>query len=204
MGMETYDEVYSRPEFYWGKEPNSLCKHAVQLMGTLNKGKVIDLGCGEGKDVIHFARNGFDAVGVDVSVPGLQKAERWADQEGLRIQTLRANLDEFCLTEMFNLVYSSGTLTYISPTLRQEKFRNYKEHTNVGGLNVFNAFVEKLFIETAPDWGVDEYFYRSGDLLSFYWDWEIVLFEEVIFDCNSSGVPHKHAMDVMVARKIKN
>ena len=201
--METYDAVYSKPEFYWGQEPNNLCKHAIELIAIENNGKVIDLGCGEGKDIIHFSRNGFHAVGVDVSEHGLQKAQRWAKQEGFGIKTVQANLDEFSLTEIFDVVYSSGTLTYISPTLRQDKFRNYKEHTNVGGLNVFNVFVEKPFIETAPDWESDEYFYRSGDLLTYYWDWEIISFEEIIFDCNSSGVPHKHAMDVMFAKKIK-
>ncbi|SHJ72976.1 methyltransferase domain-containing protein [Alicyclobacillus tolerans] len=201
MAMETYDEVYSKPEFYWGQEPNNLCKRAVKLIEA--KGKVIDLGCGEGKDMIHFARNGFDAVGVDLSKPGLQKAEKWAEKEGLQVATVQANINEFNLTAMFDVVYSSGTLTYIVPTLRHDMFMNYKEHTNVGGFNVFNVFVEKPFIETAPDWGTDEYFYRSGDLLSFYWDWEIISFEEVIFDCNSSGVPHKHAMDVMIARKTK-
>jgi len=69
-------------------------------------------------------------------------------------------------------------------------------------LNVFNVFVEKPFIEPAPDWGNDEYFYRSGDLLNYYWDWEIISFQEVIFDCNSSGVPHRHATNIMVARRI--
>jgi tellurite methyltransferase len=200
--MKSYDEVYSKDEFYWRREPNQLCKRAVELVTSENKGKIIELSCGEGKDIIHFARNGFDTVGVDVSQPGLQKAQKWADQEGLTIKTVQANLNEFNLTEMFDIVYSSGTLTYLSPSLREEKFKNYKEHTNIGGLNVFNVFVEKPFIETAPDWGTDEYFYRSGDLLNYYWDWEIISFEEIIFDCNSSGVPHKHAMNIMIARKV--
>lgn len=62
------------------------------------------------------------------------------------------------------------------------------------------VFVEKPFLATPPDWGIDEHFYISGELLTYYWDWEIVKFEETIFDCNSGGVPHKHAMDVMIAR----
>lgn len=201
--MESYDEVYGKPEFYWGQEPNSLCKHTVELLSSGHKGKVIDLGCGEGKDIIHFARNGFSAVGVDISEPGLKKAQQWALREGLQIKTLQATLDEFSLTEMYDVVYSSGTLTYISPTLREEKFQNYKGHTSVGGLNVLNAFVEKPFIETPPDWGTEECFYRSGDLLKYYWDWEIVAFEEIVFDCTSSGVPHKHAMDIMIAKRIQ-
>ncbi|WP_067621524.1 SAM-dependent methyltransferase [Alicyclobacillus acidiphilus] len=202
MSMETYDEVYRKPEFYWGKEPNELCRMAIDACG-LRGGNVIDLGCGEGKDMIHFAKHGFRSVGVDVSLPGLEKAERWAAEEGLAITTIHAHLDDFALSEMYDMVYSSGALTYLHPQRRDEKFENYKACTRVGGLNVFNAFVEKPFLETPPDWGTDEYFYRSGDLLRYYWDWEILAFEEVIFDCNSSGVPHKHAMDVLIARRIR-
>lgn len=161
----------------------------------------MDLGCGEGKDIIHFAKQGMSAMGVDISQPRLAKAQRWAMKEGLTIGTVHADITDFRYVETYDVAYSSGSLTYIPPHTRQEAFDNYKQHTRPGGLNAFNAFVEKPFIATAPDWGTHEYFYRSGDLLQFYWDWEIVSFSEVIFDCNSSGVPHRHAMDVMIARK---
>ena len=99
------------------------------------------------------------------------------------------------------MVYSSGSLTYLPLNLRSEIFDNYKAHTKLGGINAFNAFVEKPFIQTAPDWGDEEYFYRSGDLLQMYWDWEILSFSEIIFDCESGGTPHRHAMDILIARK---
>lgn len=35
-----------------------------------------------------------------------------------------------------------------------------------------------------------------------YWDWEILAAEAFEFDCNSSGVPHRRAMEVMIARKV--
>jgi tellurite methyltransferase len=201
MSMETYDDVYSRSEFYWGREPNSLCKEVVTLFPNNSGAKVIDLGCGEGKDIIHFAKCGFEAVGVDISLPGLMKAEKWASEEGLSIRTIQENINNFRLNEMYDAVYSSGTLTFLKPSARQEIFENYKRFTKSRGINAFNVFVEKPFIPTPPDWGTDEYFYRSGELLALYWDWEIIDFREFIFDCNSSGVPHRHAMEVMIARK---
>lgn len=42
----------------------------------------------------------------------------------------------------------------------------------------------------------------SGELFALYGDWRFEHMEEKIFDCNSSGVPHQHCMDVMVARKM--
>lgn len=195
--------MYKEERFYWGTDPNSLCKAVIDLLRPVGiSGKaIVDLGCGEGKDILHFAKQGMLVTGVDIAQPGLAKAERWAQEEQLSIQTIQANIADFRLSETYDVIYSSGSLTYISAPLRQEAFDNYKRNTSPGGLNAFNAFVEKLFIDIAPDWGEHEYFYRSGDLLRFYWDWEIVSFSEVIFDCNSSGVPHRHAMDVMIARK---
>lgn len=201
--MKSYDEVYADDGYYWGTDPNLLCRNVIEIIGPRSTTgmKVIDLGCGEGKDAIHFAKHGMVPTAVDISRAGLDKAERWAAKEGVFIHTVQADLGRYRLSEMFDVVYSSGSLTYIPPHLREEEFENYRQQTNPGGLNAFNAFVVKPFIETPPDWGEDEYFYRSGDLLLLYWDWEILSFAEVIFDCDSSGVPHQHAMDVMTARK---
>lgn len=201
--MKTYDDVYAKETFYWGTEPNSLCNTTIALLNPtgLEGRRIIDLGCGEGKDIIHFAKYGLLCTGVDISQPGLVKAERWAGSEGLSLELIQADLSTFRLSMKYDIVYSSGSLAYIRPDQRQAAFDNYKQHTNSGGIHAFNAFVEKPFVEVAPDWGEDEYFYRSGDLLRFYWDWEIISFSEVIFDCDSSGVPHRHAMDVMISRK---
>ena len=53
----------------------------------------------------------------------------------------------------------------------------------------------------APDSEPTAHSYRSGELLTYYWDWEILYFLEEIFDCTSSGVPHRHAVNRIVARQ---
>ncbi len=201
--MFNYDEAYAKPGLYWGQKPNSLCLETITLDSAVNRAdrRAIDLGCGEGRDLIQFARYGYESVGVDISARGLEKAEAWAEEEGLIIRTFRSDLIDYRLNEAFDIVYSSGTLTYLPPHVRRDVFSNYKRFTRPGGLNAFNVFVEKPFLATPPDWGINEYFYISGELMTYYWDWEIVKFEETIFDCNSDGVPHKHAMDVMIARR---
>lgn len=90
--VNAYDDVYSEDTFYWGTEPNSLCQSVVDLCeqsGVENR-RVIDLGCGEGKDAIHFAKHGLAATGVDISRPGLDQANRWAAREGVSVQTFRS------------------------------------------------------------------------------------------------------------------
>ena len=45
------------------------------------------------------------------------------------------------------------------------------------------------------------YSWKSGELFTYYYDWEISTMKEVIYDCNSGGVPHKHCIDIMIANK---
>ena len=198
------DAAYSRPGFYWGRQPNWLCDQVCEFVPTIEAhGKrAIDLGCGEGRDAVRFARHGFQVTALDVSRPGLDKAVRWATEEGLHIDSEQGSILDWRLDGDVYLVYASGTLHYLPPRLRAPAFDHYKAQTVPGGVHAFNAFVEKPFIETPPDYAPDEYFYRSGELLAYYWDWEVLLLREDIFPCNSGGIAHRHAMDTLICRKV--
>ena len=73
-----------------------------------------------------------------------------------------------------------------------------------GRLDCVARFVPKLmvFLPVPPDWEEEEAFWSSGELLSCYADWKVEQLEERIFDCDSSGIPHQHCMDVLIARKM--
>ena len=204
VGLESYDDLYRRPGYYWGQEPNELCVRACAALRVRENGRslsAVDLGCGEGRDAIHLATRGLDVSAVDISRPGLDKAERWAAAAGLRLRTVQADLNDFRLDGLYDLVYVSGAVTFIRPQRREEVFSHLKARTGAGGVNAFNAFVLKPYLPTPPDFGRDEHFFRSGELLAFYWDWEILACDEVTFRCTSGGVPHVHAMDILMARR---
>lgn len=57
-------------------------------------GRLIDLGCGTGRLCVHFARKGFDCVGVDLSEEMLAQARANADAAGVRVEWRNANLVE--------------------------------------------------------------------------------------------------------------
>jgi ubiquinone/menaquinone biosynthesis C-methylase UbiE len=57
-------------------------------------GRLIDLGCGTGRMLVHFARRGFACLGVDLSDAMLAAAREKAEREGLSIELLKANLVE--------------------------------------------------------------------------------------------------------------
>ena len=54
--------------------------------------KILDLGCGNGRHVVHLVKEGFAATGLDISRTGLGLAQEWLEEEGLRAGLVEADL----------------------------------------------------------------------------------------------------------------
>ncbi|MGN9908942.1 class I SAM-dependent methyltransferase [Phytohabitans sp. LJ34] len=76
----SWDERYSGPEKVWSGNPNP---QLVAAASGLAPGTALDVGCGEGGDVIWLARQGWTVTGADFSANGLARAARHAEQAGV-------------------------------------------------------------------------------------------------------------------------
>lgn len=197
-----YEDAYKTQEYYWGTVPNSACYQVLQLMPPTKHLKLLDVGCGEGKDAVFFARNGYDVTAFDVSDAGIEKTRKLAEQAGVRVNVFKADILDYRLDTHYDIIFSSGVLHYIKPEYRKDIFENYKQFTNENGLHVLNVFVHKPFIAPPPEKEPNAYKWYSGELLSHYHNWLIKYSSEVVFDCHSSGIPHKHAMTKLIAQKM--
>jgi len=194
-----YDNDYRKDEYFWGVEPSMACLKVLELMPPTRPLKLLDIGCGEGKDAVFFARCGYDVSAFDISEAGLEKTKRLADHAHVHVRAFRANIWDYRLKENYDILYSSGALHYIKPELRDEIMHNYKSHVNDNGLVAFNVFVEKPFVGAPPE-NEESYNWTSGHLFTYFHEWYIEHCSEVVFDCNSSGIPHRHAMNILYAR----
>jgi 2-polyprenyl-3-methyl-5-hydroxy-6-metoxy-1,4-benzoquinol methylase len=75
-----WDERYSGPEKVWSGKPNA---QLVAEVAGLTPGTALDVGCGEGGDVIWLAGQGWTVTGADFSANGLARAARHADEAGV-------------------------------------------------------------------------------------------------------------------------
>lgn len=198
-----YDQRYSGSDFYWGKEHSLICDKALEFYRPSSevRPRLIDLGCGEGRNAIYFAKCGFDVVGMDASMPGLEKTKRLAVEAGTQVEIVHADIISYAIQGQVDVVFSTGALHYIPKEVREERFQQYKEATSPDGINVMSVFVRKPFIDKSPDGETSACVYRSGELMSYYWDWEILYSIEEIIDCMSGGKPHKHAVNRVIARR---
>ncbi|MDW3652638.1 MAG: class I SAM-dependent methyltransferase [Bacteroidia bacterium] len=60
-----------------------------------SKGKVLDLGCGQGRDAIPLARMGFEVKAIDSSEVGIEQIKKIVIQEGLSLSVEVADIFSF-------------------------------------------------------------------------------------------------------------
>lgn len=199
-----YDKRYNIEEYYWGLKPNNICYDIMKIIPPTKPYRVLDIGCGEGKDAVFFAKCGYEVTAFDISKQGIEKAKKLADYNKVDIRFFKADIFDYRPDSEYDIIFSSGVLHFIPDTGRKEFCDSLKEHTAHSGINALNVFVKKPFITRAPDSTRDEekrHPWYSGELFGYYHDWLFHTCREDIFDCNSGGVPHKHCMDTLIAQK---
>lgn len=79
-----WDERYSGGGKIWSGRPNP---QLVAEVAGLVPGTALDVGCGEGGDVIWLAEQGWTVTGADFSATGLERAAAHAEEAGVAERT---------------------------------------------------------------------------------------------------------------------
>lgn len=101
---EFWEDRYSSSDRVWSGQVNSTL---VELASEFPPGRSLDLGCGEGADVIWLASRGWDATGVDLSETATVRARAAAVSAGIpgdRIRFVATDLSAWESTENYDLV----------------------------------------------------------------------------------------------------
>lgn len=110
------------------------------LAGELSGKRLLDLGCGEGAELLDWAYKGAQVVGVDNSPVQLKAAQRFADQLGITCQLVLADilrLPEDLLRGEFDIVFSSWVTAWIGDP--EKWFQNVYLALKPGGIFIFNG-----------------------------------------------------------------
>ena len=62
-----WDRVYSNDSAFFGEEPSDFAQKCYSDFKRYNVKRLLELGCGQGRDTIFFASNGLDVHAVDSS-----------------------------------------------------------------------------------------------------------------------------------------
>ena len=91
-----WDERYSTEEYAYGTNPNRFLEDNFRQIPL---GKVLSLAEGEGRNAVFLAKQGYSVTAVDGSSVGLKKARKLAEENGVTIEFIHADLSDYDLGE---------------------------------------------------------------------------------------------------------
>ena len=91
-----WDERYSSEEYAYGTKPNEFLE---TNFNHLPKGKILSIAEGEGRNAVFLAKQGYTVTAVDASLVGLNKARKLAEENGVGIELIHADLADYDLGE---------------------------------------------------------------------------------------------------------
>jgi len=89
MDREDWNARYAGSELAWTSEPN---RFLVEEAASLVPGRALDLAAGEGRNSVWLAEQGWKVDAVDFSDVGLEKGRRRADERGVSVTWIEADL----------------------------------------------------------------------------------------------------------------
>lgn len=134
-----WNQRYSGEEYAYGKLPNDFL---VENFNQLPSGNVLCLAEGEGRNAVWLAEQGVEVTAVDASEVGLKKARNLADERGVSITTLHADLADFeiGLNQWDSIV---SIFCHLPAGLRKTVHQRCVEGLRPGGLMLLEAYTHK-------------------------------------------------------------
>jgi len=79
------DEYAKGKALFHGREPDEFVVWAAKYLKEkgVNRAVILDAGCGEGRNCVYLAKQGFVMHGVDIALPPIEKGRKWIKLEGL-------------------------------------------------------------------------------------------------------------------------
>lgn len=120
--------------------------------------RVLDVGCGQGRDALFIARAGHEVVGVDLSANGISDLEMAAQREGLKIAGIVADITTFTPNGLFDIILIDRTLHMLPESIGQKVLSRLLDHVNpVGWVLIADessniAGFKDIFIQSAIAW----------------------------------------------------
>ena len=201
MNEPFWEQTYRDPDVStFAKGPTS---DLAQFCGLIPpRSRVLDVGCGEGRNAIFLAGRGHDVDAFDLSEAGVAKAGAIAARQGVSVRFRAQDLAAFEFEKDYDVILSHGVLHLPEKAARDAFIARAQAHTEPGGLHFIGIFTNRR--PATPDNAPFTHsLFDVGELPAKYADWELLSHLEGIFqDEHPGGLRHEHAYERIIARKV--
>ena len=148
-----WNGLYSQND-YFGSGQTILANFAKEIIEKNSLKNILEVGCGQGRDSIYFAKLGYDVVAFDLSKNAIKFVEKVKKEENLKNLQLFVHDAQKIFNfqnSKFDLVYSNLALQFFNKSQLEKIFSNI---FNKMGQNSFFLFSTKKAGDKYFDFGI--------------------------------------------------
>lgn len=179
--IECQLDFLCEPADYFSKKYELTRTHSEVLEAAQHVpvGRALDLGCGNGRNVLYLAKKGFHVDAWDHMNTSLANLQRIADAEQLdNIYVSEVDLNDISAAPFdgpYDFVLSTVVLMFLQPASIPPLIRAMQEQTKPGG---YNLIVSAMDSDDYPCKVPFPFRFQRGDLQQYYAGWEFIKYNE--------------------------
>ncbi|MEH5009947.1 tellurite resistance methyltransferase TehB [Phytobacter diazotrophicus] len=196
--MTTFDDSYFT-EKYGLTRTHSEVLHAMQFV---KPGKTLDLGCGNGRNSLYLAANGFDVTAWDKNAASINNIDTIRQAEGLNtLQTAIVDLNALSFEGEYDFILSTVVMMFLEPQTIPGLIANMQRCTKAGGYNLIVATMDTADFPCTVGF---PFAFKENELRDYYAGWELEKYNEDVgelhrTDANGNRIKLRFA--TLLARK---
>ena len=196
--MTLRDENYFTDK-YGMTRTHSEVLHAATLIAP---GKALDLGCGNGRNSLYLAANGFDITAWDKNPASISNLERIRQAEGLEnLRTAIKDLNALSFDGEYDFILSTVVMMFLEAKTIPGLIANMQRCTRPGG---YNLIVAAMDTDDFPCTVGFPFAFKPEELRNDYAGWTLLKYNEDVGELHrtdASGKRIKLRFATMLARK---
>ena len=134
---EAYDDRYRqvhRENLEWfTRTPSPIVEQTIREFQIGPNSRILELGCGEGRDAIHLLRQGYRVLATDISPEAIAHCQRLAPEYTDRFQVL--DCIDGKLEKNFDFIYAVAVVHMLVEDIHRKGFYQFiRNHLNASGI----------------------------------------------------------------------
>ena len=196
--MTIRDENYFTDKYGLTRTHSEVVYAATQVP----PGKALDLGCGNGRNSLYLAANGFDVTAWDKNPMSIENLERIKAEEGItNLHASIKDLNSLSFEGEYDFILSTVVMMFLEAKTIPGLIANMQRCTKPGG---YNLIVAAMDTDDYPCSVGFPFAFKPGELRNDYEGWTLLKYNEDVgelhrTDANGNRIKLRFA--TLLARK---
>lgn len=202
-----FDDVYRTRASFYGDQPSPNLVLYLQKYSVPGKGAGFDLGCGQGRNTLYLARQGFSMLGVDSSAEAIARLAEQADMQKLDAVGQVADMAQVAIEpNHYQLIVANTSLDHLPPAQGERLAQAMIAGLAPGGYLFVSVFMvndpgcsaQGKASETAA---YVQHYYQPEELRQQFAALTLLAYQEEYALDVGHGEPHYHGIARLFARR---